>query len=107
MVSCQPLPAILLVLTRVGIPVSTSFLVLSAFASAFVLEKMLVKSIMGYALAAIVAYGAWIVISKFINEKYDIVKHPTAWRVGQWFTTGFYGILGCRMTCINIAVFLL
>ena len=41
---------ILLVLTRVGIPVSTSFLVLSAFAS-FVLEKMLVKSIMGYALA--------------------------------------------------------
>ena len=50
-------PAILLVLTRVGIPVSTSFLVLSAFASAFVLEKMLVKSIMGYALAAIIAYG--------------------------------------------------
>ena len=46
-------PAILLVLTRVGIPVSTSFLVLSAFASAFVLEKMLVKSIMGYALAAL------------------------------------------------------
>ena len=31
----------------------------------------------------------WIVISKFINEKYDIVKHTTAWRVGQWFTTGF------------------
>ena len=42
-------PAILLVLTRVGIPVSTSFLVLSRFASAFVLEKMLVKSIMCYA----------------------------------------------------------
>ena len=57
---------------------------------AFVLEKMLVKSIMGYALAPLfVGYGAWIVISKFINEKYDIVKHPTAWRVGQWFTTLF------------------
>ena len=40
-------PAILLILTRVGVPVSTSFLVLSAFASTFVLEKMLMKSIMG------------------------------------------------------------
>jgi len=99
-------PAILLVLTRVGIPVSTSFLVLSAFASAFVLEKMLVKSIMGYALAAVIAYGAWIVISKFINEKYDIVKHPTAWRVGQWFTTGFLWYTWLSHDMANIAVFL-
>ena len=99
-------PAILLVLTRVGIPVSTSFLVLSAFASAFVLEKMLVKSIMGYALAAIIAYGAWIVISKFINEKYDIVKHPKAWRIGQWFTTGFLWYTWLSHDMANIAVFL-
>ena len=35
----------------------TSFLVLSAFGSAFVLEKMLVKSIMGYALAAFTLHG--------------------------------------------------
>ena len=33
-------PGILLLLTRVGIPVSTTFLVLSAFASTVVLEKM-------------------------------------------------------------------
>ena len=33
-------PAALLLLTRVGVPVSTSFLVLSAFASTFILEKM-------------------------------------------------------------------
>ena len=42
-------PGLLLLLTRIGVPVSTSFLVLSAFASTFVLEKMLVKSMMGYA----------------------------------------------------------
>ena len=35
-------PAILVLLTRMGVPVSTSFLVLSVFASTFVLEKMLV-----------------------------------------------------------------
>ena len=50
-------PALLLLLTRVGVPVSTSFLVLSAFASTFVLEKMLMKSIMGYAVAAVAAYA--------------------------------------------------
>ena len=99
-------PAILLILTRVGIPVSTSFLVLSAFASAFVLEKMLVKSIMGYALAAIVAYIAWIVISKFLNEKFDVVKYPKAWRVGQWFTTGFLWYTWLSHDMANIAVFL-
>ena len=38
-------PGILVILTRYGVPVSTSFLVLSAFASTFVLEKMLMKSI--------------------------------------------------------------
>ena len=46
-------PGILVILTRFGVPVSTSFLVLSAFASTFVLEKMLMKSIMGYGLSLI------------------------------------------------------
>jgi len=41
-------PAVLLLLTRVGIPVSTSFLVLSVFASTFVIEKMLLKSMIVY-----------------------------------------------------------
>ena len=99
-------PLILLVLTRAGIPVSTSFLVLSAFASTFVLEKMLVKSVMGYALAAIIAYGALIGISKFINEKFDVVKNPRAWRVGQWLTTGFLWFIWLSHDMANIAVFL-
>jgi len=60
-------PAVLLVLTRFGVPVSTSFLVLSAFASTFVFEKMLVKSIMGYAIAAVSAYGIWFIISKLLD----------------------------------------
>jgi hypothetical protein len=64
-------PAILLLLTRIGIPVSTTFLVLSAFASTVVIEKMLLKSVVGYGLAATTAYVCWIVISKLIDEKYD------------------------------------
>ena len=99
-------PAILLLLTRIGIPVSTTFLVLSAFASTFVLEKMLIKSIMGYGLAAAVAYVLWIVIAKFINEKFDHPTHPKSWRTLQWVTTGFLWYTWLSHDMANIAVFL-
>ena len=101
-------PAILLLLTRVGIPVSTSFLVLSAFASTFVLEKMLVKSIMGYALAAVVAYLAWHVIERIIDEKKDKVSkaHKTKWRIAQWCSTAFLWYTWLSHDMANIAVFL-
>ena len=101
-------PLILLALTRVGIPVSTTFLVLSAFASTFVLEKMLVKSIMGYAIAAVVAYGLWFIIERLIDEKADKVKEKNVkyWRVGQWCTTGFLWYTWLSHDLANIAVFL-
>ena len=84
-------PAILLFLTRIGIPVSTTFLVLSAFATTVVLEKMLLKSVVGYGLAAMVAYIAWIVVSKFINEKLDEVdeKYIGFWRNAVWISSGW------------------
>ena len=75
-------PGILLLLTRIGIPVSTTFLVLSVFASTVVLEKMLVKSVVGYGLAATLAYICWIAISKFINEKFDEITEQ--WKINFW-----------------------
>jgi len=102
-------PAILLVLTRVGIPVSTTFLVLSAFASTVVLEKMLVKSIVGYGIAAAVAYVCWIVISKFINEKFDEVtedKWISFWRNSVWVTSGWLWWVWLSHDVANIAVYL-
>jgi len=101
-------PLILLALTRVGIPVSTTFLVLSAFASTFVLEQMLVKSIVGYAIAAVIAYGLWFVIERLIDEKADKVKEKNIkyWRVGQWCTTGFLWYTWLSHDLANIAVFL-
>ena len=101
-------PALLLLLTRIGVPVSTSFLVLSAFASTFVLEKMLMKSIMGYAVAAVAAYAIWIIITKIVDEKNDPVKeeHKVYWRIGQWVTTGFLWWTWLSHDMANIAVFL-
>ena len=102
-------PGILLILTRVGIPVSTTFLVLSAFASTVVLEKMLVKSIVGYGIAAAVAYMCWIVISKFINEKFDEVtedKWISFWRNSVWVTSGWLWWVWLSHDVANIAVYL-
>ena len=101
-------PAVLLVLTRIGVPVSTSFLVLSAFASTFVLEKMLMKSIMGYAVAAVAAYALWHIIARLINEKKPIGDHWSRpyWRVAQWITTGLLWWTWLSHDMANIAVFL-
>ena len=100
-------PGLLLILTRVGVPVSTSFLVLSAFASTFVLEKMLMKSMMGYAVAAVAAYIIWIGVTKLLNESKPVKEeHKKAWRVAQWITTGFLWFTWLSHDMANIAVFL-
>ena len=99
-------PAILLLLTRKGIPVSTTFLVLSAFASFTVLEKVLMKSIVGYGVAALSAYIIWVVLERFINEKQDHPEHVKFWRVGQWVTSGWLWFAWLQHDMANIAVFL-
>ena len=102
-------PGILLLLTRIGIPVSTTFLVLSAFASTVVLEKMLMKSVVGYGLAAVVAYICWIAISKFINEKFDEITEQwkiTFWRNSVWVTSAFLWATWLMHDVANIAVYL-
>ena len=102
-------PGILLLLTRVGIPVSTTFLVLSAFASTVVLEKMLMKSVVGYGLAAVAAYICWIAISKFINEKFDEVTTGwkiAFWRNAVWVSSAYLWAAWLSHDVANIAVYL-
>ena len=100
-------PGVLLLLTRVGVPVSTSFLVLSAFASTFVLEKMLMKSVMGYAVAGVAAYGIWFMVSRLLDETEPVKEsRKLPWRVAQWTTTGFLWWTWLSHDMANIAVFL-
>ena len=76
-------PGLLLILTRIGVPVSTSFSI-SAFASTFVLEKMLMKSVMGYAVAAVAAYAIWIGVRKILDEAKPVKEeHKKWWRIGR------------------------
>ena len=100
-------PLILVALTRFCVPESTTFLVLSAFASTVVLEKVLMKSALGYLVAAAAAYLIWMVVAKFWESKKDIPEsHDRYWRVAQWCTTGWLWFTWLSHDMANIAVFL-
>ena len=100
-------PATLVVLTKMGVPVSTSFLVLTTFADGIVFNNMLMKSIVGYALEAIVAYLFWFLISKWLDENRKVKEHDkNYWRIAQWFSTSFLWWTWLTHDMANVAVFL-
>ena len=59
-------------------------------------------------LAAIVAYICWVVISKFINEKFDEVEDKWIgfWRNSVWITSGWLWWVWLSHDVANIAVYL-
>lgn len=84
-------PIVLLVLTRLGIPVSTTFLILAVFAAGNI-EKMVFKSLLGY----LVAFGAAVVmyylVFRKMTEYFDRTQNeatPSYWIGLQWLSTGF------------------
>ncbi|MEM9810830.1 MAG: hypothetical protein AAF788_06350, partial [Pseudomonadota bacterium] len=64
-------PLVLLLITRLGIPVSTSFMVLTIFASVAGLGSMLEKSLLGYGLAFAVGLGIYLSISQTLEKYFD------------------------------------
>lgn len=100
-------PLGLVILTRLGIPVSTSLLVLSVFASSMVFEKILLKSATGYGIAAVFAYSFWVLIYRWDNRKNIIAKKDEKkWRILQWGATGFLWYTWLAHDIANIAIFL-
>jgi len=100
-------PILLLVLTRFGIPVSTTLLTLSAFSSGLVLEKIIMKSALGYGVAAFAAYGIWTVVSRFLDEKQSVKEeHKKYWSMAQWFSTGLLWYMWLSHDIANVFVYL-
>jgi len=85
-------PIILLIITRFGIPVSTSFLILTFF-NPKNLSDMLVKSVSGYLVAIFTALLVYMLISNWLESKFlkaePSEKEKQLWTIGQWFSTGF------------------
>tara|TARA_R110002050_G_scaffold300327_1_gene469201 strand:+ start:8607 stop:9560 length:954 start_codon:yes stop_codon:yes gene_type:complete len=104
-------PLSLLIITRFGIPVSTTFMILSVFSTGQLIEKMILKSILGYSLAFVSALVLYLIIAKKIESKASIrlmdkKKQKRYWLIAQWFSTGFLWSQWLIQDFANIFVFL-
>ncbi len=120
-------PIVLLWITRYGIPVSTTFMILTLFSLQKIpndlgsmlqstfdtdakLGGMIQKSILGYMVAFVAALVIYLLITR-LTEKY-FLKNPLTkkWRpfwIGfQWFTTGFLWFQWLTQDLANIYIYL-
>ncbi len=104
-------PIILLIVTQFGLPVSTTFMILSVFSSKQVIEKMVLKSITGYGVAFITAFLIYLLIAKKFETK-DATSKALAkkqhmfWISAQWLSTGFLWVQWLIQDFANIYVYL-
>lgn len=116
-------PLVLVLLTRGGIPVSTSLLVLTAFSSLSSLQgggeldsagrvfaNMMKKSVVGYLIAFGVGLAAYLAISglekRFRNDAAGRDNPHPAWFVFQWLSTGFLWSMWLVQDLANVFVYL-
>ena len=117
-------PLCLVILTRMGIPVSTSLLVLTGFnalvaqqsgkdaSSAIDLfQSMMQKSLVGYAIAFILGLFIFLTVLRVMERRvqaeaeHDNSLHPV-WSVFQWLSTGFLWSMWLVQDLANIFVYL-
>lgn len=89
-------PLVILILTRYGVPVSTTFLILTVFAvgagAQHNVGAMLVKSGMGYGVAFVVSIVLYFTLFRPMTEHFDRSAGqpvPGYWVVLQWASTAF------------------
>ncbi|MEP4077207.1 hypothetical protein [Haloferula sp.] len=119
-------PLCLVILTRMGIPVSTSLLVLTAFkgliaaqqggtpkAAVDLFGSMMRKSLVGYALAFVIGLALYALVIYLVERKVAAENesrpknelHPI-WMVFQWMSTGFLWAMWLVQDLANIFVYL-
>lgn len=99
-------PIILLILTRMRMPVSTTFILLTSFAAnPAAVGKVLAKSFSGYLLAFGVAIICYFLVAK-LSKKLFTGKAHFGWTIAQWITSGTLWSVWLMQDMANIAVFL-
>lgn len=103
-------PVLLVVITRLRAPVSTTFLVLGLFGGKSI-DQMLTKSFFGYGLAFLVAIVVWAILVKVDPHEYHEVHTPDPvserrWSRLQWLSTMYLWVAWLLQDTANIAVFL-
>ena len=97
-------PLFLLILTRLKMPVSTTFLLLSCYAaSGSSIASIALKSISGYGIAFGTAIVIFFALGPLMKRMFTGDAHP-AWRIAQWITTGTLWSVWLQQDAANIAV---
>lgn len=100
-------PLVLLILTRLRMPVSTTFLLLSVFsANTSGITSMVGKSVSGYVLAFVLSFLIWYFSYKTIKKYFKSRKMSQTWTVVQWVVSGTLWAVWVMQDGANIAVFL-
>ncbi len=100
-------PIFLLVMTRMRMPVSTTFLLLSTFATdGKAINSVLQKSLMGYGVALVVAFAAWTWLVPALSKNWKNQPAHDVWVPLQWFTTGTLWVFWLMQDAANVAIFL-
>ncbi len=99
-------PIFLLILTRLRMPVSTTFILLTSFAAApAAVGKVLAKSMSGYVLAFFMGFIIFILISQWAKKKFT-GEAKFGWTIAQWITSGTLWSVWLMQDAANIAVYL-
>jgi phosphate/sulfate permease len=99
-------PIVLLILTRMRMPVSTTFLLLNVFTyKAGTIVEVMFKSFIGYLLAFVLAIAVWFILERFVKN-YLKGKAKSYWIYLQWITSGILWSVWIMQDAANIAVFL-
>lgn len=99
-------PLVLLILTRLRMPVSTTFLLLSSFStSSDGILGVAQKSISGYGIAFLGSLFIWFVFAKLIKRFTEGEPKPI-WTVLQWIISGALWASWIMQDAANIAIYL-
>lgn len=99
-------PIVLLIMTRMRWPVSTTFLLLNVFTyKAGTIVSVMTKSFLGYVLAFVLAIAVWFILERFVKNYLKGEARPY-WMVLQWITSGTLWAVWIMQDAANIAVFL-
>ena len=99
-------PVFLLILTRLRMPVSTTFILLTSFAATpAAVGKVLAKSMTGYMLAFLIGFIVFVSVAK-LAKKHFTGKAHFGWTIAQWITSGTLWSVWLMQDAANIAVYL-
>ena len=101
-------PLALIFLTRMGLPVSTTFLLLSAFVTDIgIIEKVVLKSAAGYLVAFVLSLAVWSMGFALMPQRSKPGSGKgRGWFVLQWMSSGALWCMWLVQDGANMAIFL-